>query len=105
MTVGLQVELLPLCLHEDIAAGQLPLLATLRKFIFKSVGIAEPDRQAAMSTATQFAALLGSLASTYATHCSCGVCAPPAADALLQHAAGQLLPALQVGGVPQLAGC
>lgn len=89
----MQVELLPLCHTADLSHGQLPLLATLRKFVTKSVGIPEPDREAAMFTATQLAALLGMLAAGYASRPT----APGgAADTLIQHAAMQLLPALQV---------
>lgn len=90
-----QVELMPLCLSAGLSAGQLPLLATLRKFITKSVGILEPDREAALIATTQFAALLGALAGGYAS----GTAAPAQggnADSLLQHAAVQLLPSLQV---------
>lgn len=89
------MELLPLCLHADLSAGQLPLLVTLRKFIAKSAGIAEPDREAAMLTATQLAALLGILATTHA-HSPAAAAAGGPADTLMQHAAVQLLPALQV---------
>lgn len=93
---------MPLCLNSDLSAGQLPLLATLRKFITKSVGIMEPDREAALIATTQFAALLGALAAAYAN----GLTATAAggnADTLLQHAAVQLLPSLQVSHAGQLA--
>jgi hypothetical protein len=66
---------------------------TLRKFIVKSAGIAEPDREAAMLTTTQLAALLGMFATTYANS---PAAAGGPADTLMQHAAVQLLPALQV---------
>jgi hypothetical protein len=88
-----QVELLPLCCSADLSLGQLPLLATLRKFVTKSVGIPEPDREAAMFTATQLAALLGTLAANYSSR---PASAGSAADTLMQHAAVQLLPALEV---------
>lgn len=94
-SIVLQVELLPLSVSAELEHGQLPLLATLRKFIVKSVGIPEPDGEAGMLAATQFAALLGSLAAAYG---SGGTAAPPGgpADTLLRHACVQLLPALQV---------
>jgi hypothetical protein len=77
----------------ELSNGQLPLLVTLRKFIVKSVGIPEPDREASMIAATQLAALLGTMASVYASsHTTQG----GPADTLMQHAAVQLLPALQV---------
>lgn len=90
----LQVELLPLCVTVDLEHGQLPLLATLRKFIVKSAGIPEPDREAGMLAATQFVTLLGTLAAAYASSHTAAPGGP--ADVLLCHAAVQLLPALQV---------
>lgn len=90
----LQVELLPLCVTVDLEHGQLPLLATLRKFIVKSAGIPEPDREAGMLAATQFVTLLGTLAAAYASSHTAAPGGP--ADVLLRHAAVQLLPALQV---------
>jgi len=78
----------------------MPLLVTLRKFIVKSAGLPEPDRAAATSAATQCAELLGALAVAYA---GCGGIRTDAAKAnaaaLLQHAAVQLLPALEVSSV------
>lgn len=110
----MQVELLPLCMMSaDLSAGQLPLLVTLRKFITKSVGIAEPDSQAGMCAATQFAGLLGMLATVYSNNSFCAAtpasaAGATAAETLLKHAAVQLLPALQVGCplcVPVVEGC
>lgn len=99
----LQVELLPVCIRCELTAGQLPLLATLRKFVIKSSGIPEPDRNAAMATATQVAALLGALSAAH-PHSSSSSAAEgsehqPPAGVLVQHAAVQLLPALQVSSV------
>lgn len=100
-----QVDLLPLCINSELTAGQLPLLASLRKFIVKSVGIPEPDREAAMSTATQVAALLTALAAAHRTSCGSGAGGSANADVLVQHAVVQLLPALQVSLTVKSAEC
>jgi hypothetical protein len=87
-----QAQLLPLCGSADFDIGQLPLLATLRKFLVKASGIPEPDRTAAITTATKLAEMVARLA------CCCTSSAPASkAGVLLQHTAAQLLPALQVG--------
>jgi hypothetical protein len=86
-----QAQLLPLCGAADLACGQLPLLASMRKFLVKASGIPEPDRTAAITTATKLAEMLACLA------CSCASSAPAShAGVLLQHSAAQLLPAFQV---------
>jgi hypothetical protein len=88
----LQAQLLPLCGAADLACGQLPLLASMRKFLVKASNIPEPDRTAAMTTATKLAEMVARLA----CYCS-GTAAGGQAGVLLQHAAAQLLPAFQVG--------
>jgi hypothetical protein len=87
----LQAQLLPLCGTADVACGQLPLLASMRKFLVKAANIPEPDRSAAITTATKLAEMVARLA------CYCSGAAPgDPAGVLLQHAAAQLLPAFQV---------
>lgn len=87
-----QAQLLPLCGGADLAGGQLPLMASMRKFLVKASGISEPDRTAAITTATKLAEMVARLA------CCCASTAPGSqAGVLLQHTAAQLLPAFQVG--------
>eukprot|EP00775_Hariotina_reticulata_P008895 gene8895-9072_t len=84
----LLAQLLGLRHRCDLSAGHLPLLATLRKFIVKSAGVPEPDRQAAMATALRLADMVANLAGGYDGDGQSGI--------LLKHAAAQLLPGLQV---------
>ncbi|WIA14201.1 hypothetical protein OEZ85_002740 [Tetradesmus obliquus] len=87
----LLAQLLPLCGGADLACGQLPLMASMRKFLVKASGIAEPDRTAAITTATKLAEMVARLA------CCCASAAPGSqAGVLVQHTAAQLLPAFQV---------
>jgi hypothetical protein len=63
----------------------------MRKFLVKAANIPEPDRSAAITTATKLAEMVARLA------CYCSGTAPgDPAGVLLQHAAAQLLPAFQV---------
>lgn len=86
--------MLPVCGQTDLSAGQLSLLATLRKFLVKAVSTPHPDRDAANAVATKLAELLGGLCSSC---CSSGNSqTSDSCCVLLQHAATHLLPALQV---------
>ncbi|KAF8061288.1 hypothetical protein HT031_004378 [Scenedesmus sp. PABB004] len=97
----LLVQLLPAgSAHAGLGAGQLPLLATLRKFTVRAAGVAEPDREAAHAATARLATLLGRLACAADAGAVVAPCAPQCV--LLQHTAAQLLPALQAHAAAML---
>lgn len=104
---ALQVQVLPWCGGAEVTGGQLSLLATLRKFTVKCVGLPEPDREAAMAVVTQLAALPGLMAAAYSdpqerpgasdsSSSGDGSAGNANAGVLLQHVTMHLLPVLQV---------